>query len=76
MEENKPISLFRQGKFQISLWESRFPNNGAERACIQHSHRNKEKKWVNQRIWCSVDELRDLVQVIDELNQQDNENDN
>jgi hypothetical protein len=81
MTENKgPVFKTRSGRFQVSIWRQDrvVPGRsdwGAERdvimyrACIQHSKWNPmTREWENQNIWCSVDDLRSLVNALDELN--------
>lgn len=78
-----PRRKVRAGRFQISTWVFRqlFTNGGKdstvyleqwvdiERACIQYSTFNKATgQWENQAIWCSIDDLRNLAQVVDQLN--------
>ena len=78
-----PVKKVRAGRFQISLWAFRklFSNGGksstvyveqwvdVERACIQYSTFNKATgQFENQAIWCSLDDLRNLAKVVDQLN--------
>lgn len=67
------------GRFEVSLWHWRkvYPahNDGAERemdverASIRYSRFNQQdQSWEETSIWCSIDELRDLVQALDRLN--------
>jgi hypothetical protein len=79
-ESNKPIFNARAGRFQVSIWKydrviPARDDCGAERevatqrACVQYSTRNPlTREWKNQNIWCTVDELRSLVQALDQLN--------
>ena len=84
--KNTPRKKFRVGRFQISTWVfRRLLSNGdkdstiylerwvdVERACIQYSTFNKATgQWENQSIWCPVDDLRSLAEVIDQLNEVD-----
>ena len=85
--ENKgPISKNRIGRFQVSLWmrnrtiaarheydvERTFVSR---RACVQYSRWNKiTRGWENQSIWCSWDELRDLIQALEALQPVPSEN--
>lgn len=81
-----PVKKVRAGRFQISLWAFRklFSNGGknstvyveqwvdVERACIQFSTFNKATgQFENQAIWCSLDDLRNLAKVVDQLNGED-----
>lgn len=46
------------------------------RACVQYSRKNRMTgEWENQSIWCSCEELRDLAQVVDQLNEEAAEED-
>jgi hypothetical protein len=80
---NTPLRKVRAGRFQISLWVFRklLSNGGThstiyleqwvdvERACIQYSTYNKATaQWENQAIWCSLDDVRHLAQVVEQLN--------
>ena len=79
-EKNKPLVKKRLGRFQVSIWKRKKlfkARNDYDvereieitRACIQYSKYNKTTNtWNNQTIWCNPDELRNLVQVLDELN--------
>jgi predicted transglutaminase-like protease len=79
-EVNKPLVKRRFGKFQVSIWKTKKlfkAKNDYDvereieiaRACIQRSQFNKQtSSWTNQSIWCNPDELRNLVQVLDDLN--------
>ena len=82
-ETNKPVTKTRVGRFQMSIWRRKrlIPvqdqdDYGAERvvkmarACVQYGRFNRGKqRWENQSIWCNPDELRDLANVLDQLNQ-------
>ena len=78
-----PLKKVRAGRFQISIWTFRklLSNGGkdsiiyleqwvnVERACIQYSTFNKATgQWENQAIWCSLDDLRSLAEVVEQLN--------
>lgn len=79
-ENKKPLVRVRLGRFQISIWKRKKlfkAKNDYDvereveivRACIQYSQYNKStNNWTNQSIWCNPDELRVLVQVLDDLN--------
>ena len=88
--KNKPLKKVRAGRFQISTWVFRklFSSGGkdstiymekvidVERACIQYSTFNKATgQWENQSIWCSIDDLRSLADVVEQLNEEDEEDD-
>jgi hypothetical protein len=85
MKNNKPIKKARIGHFEISLWKNRRVIKAKNdfdaerkvetvRACIQHSrYKNTEGAWQNQNIWCNTDELRDLAQLLDQFNEEDEE---
>jgi len=78
--KNKPIRKARIGRFQISIWKRKKlieARNGFDcereveqiRACVQYSRFSKTRnEYDNQRIWCNPDELRNLVEVLDKLN--------
>ena len=67
-EKNMPKRKSVSGRVSISLWS--FPSKGVqrERACLQHSRKDQTGKWVNQQIWLSIEELRDLATALDQLN--------
>jgi len=73
-EGKKPLRKVRSGKVSISIWKSNIKRKDGstvegERACVQYSQQHRDtKEWLNQQIWLSVDELRDLVAALDELN--------
>jgi len=84
--KNKPLKKVRAGRFQISIrkFQKLLSNGGkestayieqlvdVERACIQYSTYNKTVgQWENQAIWCPVDDLRNLAEVVDQLNEED-----
>ena len=87
-ENKKPIVKKRLGRFQVSIWKRKKlfkARNDYDvereveiaRACIQYSQYNKStNSWTNQTIWCNPDELRNLVQLLDELNGFDEEQEN
>ena len=81
-EKNKPIKKVKAGRFQISLWKFRrlltsgSPDSTAyheqwvdvDRVCIQYSTFNRAtNQWENQSIWCAPGDLRNLVNVLDNL---------
>ena len=71
-----PLEKIRVGKFQISIWKKstlfrpiKDPDRLAEkdmlRVCIQYSKYNKASDtWVNQCIWCEVDDLFTLGKAL------------
>ena len=80
MSENKngPYKKSRCGRFQVSLFRNTkiIPAKDEysierevtwERACLQYA-RLVQGEWRRQQIWCSPDELRDLVNTLDGLN--------
>ena len=79
-EKNKPLVKKRLGRFQVSIWKRKKLYKAKNdddvereieitRACIQYSQYNKATNtWINQTIWCNPDELRNLVQALDDLN--------
>ena len=86
--KKEPLKKVRAGRFQISTWVFRrlFSSGDknataylerwidVERACIQFSTFNKTTgQWENQAIWCSVDDLRSLADVVEKLNEEDGE---
>ena len=88
--KKEPRKKVRAGRFQISTWVFRrlFSSGDkdataylerwidVERACIQFSTFNKATgQWENQAIWCSIDDLRSLAEVVDRLNGEDEEGD-
>jgi hypothetical protein len=85
MKENKPIRKERVGRFQVTIWKNHRlikARNDYDverevetvRGCIQHSTYNKtEGTWRNQSIWVNAEELRDLAQLLDQFDQDDEE---
>lgn len=85
MEANKskPIIKERAGRFQISIWKRKrlvAAKNDFDverevetvRACIQYGRRIwSTDEWTNQCIWCDCDELRNLVRVLEQINNTD-----
>ena len=80
---NGPLIKTRSGRFQVGIWhwkrlvgaKGEMRDFAAERqqdiyrASIRCSEWNRQTRtWQDQTIWCSVDDLRSLVQVLDELN--------
>lgn len=82
-EKNKPIKKNKVGRFQISIWKRTriIPAKNdfdvereveQVRACVQYSRFNKlHQNWENQHIWCNPDELRNLAEVLDNMNRGD-----
>ena len=79
--KNKPFKKVKAGRFQISLWKfKRLLNSGnsdsvayieqwvdVERACIQHTTYNRVTgQRENQQIWCSRDDLWELLKVAEQ----------
>jgi len=76
-----PYHKTQVGRFQITLWRKTRILRGRRdyqpdreitqhTACVQHSRYDSEtNEWRNQSIWCQPDELRDLVQALDRLNE-------
>lgn len=79
-----PIRKSKSGKFEVSIWHwkkvipprEEYRNLFAEReidihrACIRHSRWNRNaQEWKESTIWCSIDDLRSLVQALDQLEQ-------
>ena len=77
--KKQPLKKVRAGRFQISIWRFQKLLNSSkkdttayieqwvdvERACIQYSAFNKETgQWENQAIWCPIDDLRSLADVV------------
>ena len=79
MENNTPVVKKKLGRFQVSIWKRKKlykARNDYEvereveivRACIQYSKFNKiTNTWSNQAIWCDPHELRNIVQLLDEV---------
>ena len=79
-KKNKPMLKARVGRFQVSIWKRKKlikARNDFDcereveqvRACVQYSRFSKSRnEYDNQRIWCNPDELRNLVEVLDQLN--------
>ena len=82
MEDEKkgPLTKGHVGRFQISVWKKKKTLRAKNdfdverevemvRACIQYGRFNRfTKTWANQSIWCNPEELRDLANVLDQLN--------
>ncbi|MFC1606868.1 hypothetical protein ACFL47_02765 [Candidatus Latescibacterota bacterium] len=78
-EKTKPYRKSKSGRFQISLFKfEKVIRNGDDirsevsvdniRVCVQYSKfNNKAGEWQRQQIWCTPEELRDLVDAIDKL---------
>ena len=63
--KNSPAAKLKIGRFQISIWRQ---GPGRVTACVQHGKfRRDTGEWVNQSIWCNLEELRDLANVLDGL---------
>jgi len=78
-EKTQPYRKSKTGRFQISLFKfEKVIKNGDTirsevridniRACVQYSnYNNRAGEWQRQQIWCSPEELRDIVSAIDNL---------
>ena len=81
-KKNGPIKKVKVERFEISLWQFRrlltsgSPDSTAyheqwvdvDRVCIQYSTFNRAtNQYENQRIWCAPCDLRNLVNVLDNL---------
>jgi hypothetical protein len=78
-EKTKPYKTRKSGRFQISLFKfEKVIRNGDTirselivdniRICVQHSYfNNNTGQWKRQQIWCSPEEIRDLMNAIDNL---------
>jgi len=81
-EKDGPVAKTKLGRFQVSIWRKKSivkARNGFDfdrevervRACVQYGRFNRvTKEWNNQSIWCDPEELRDLANVLDQLNQE------
>jgi hypothetical protein len=82
-QQKGPVSKSKVGRFDVSVWrwvkavpqpphaQDLLPERPAqrERARVRYSIWNAAAHtWYEQTIWCSVDQLRDLVQALDGLN--------
>ena len=78
-----PVAKAKSGKFEVSIWHYKkfvpqpdetkdlFPERELDvhRACLRFSQWNRgTRDWDETIIWCSIDDLRDLVQALDGLN--------
>jgi ASC-1-like (ASCH) protein len=81
-EKSQPLSKKQVGRFQVSIWKRHKIVPGDEagfrpereydviRACVQYSRFNRlTREFDRQQIWCNPDDLRNLVQALDELGQ-------
>lgn len=83
-----PLLKTRSGKFNVAIWQWKktisakgslqdfFAERQQDvyRASIRFSKWNRQTRtWHDQTIWCSIDDLRSLVQALDELNIRDSE---
>jgi hypothetical protein len=81
-----PVSKSKSGRFQVSIWhwKKTIPppeeqrdlfcdrEQDIHRACIRYSQWNRRvQEWRESTIWCSIDDLRSLVQALDQLNDSD-----
>lgn len=77
----KKIKEVKIGKFRIKMFEKNKsptgkgflpePDDKKYRIVVQHSWKSFKGEWVNQPIWCSPSELRDLANAIDEFKELD-----
>ena len=85
-QEKGPIMKSKIGRFEISIWKwvkhiqqpeaqkDLFAERQVEveRASVSYSKWNRvTSTWERQVVWCSIDELRDLVNALDGLNFRD-----
>ena len=78
-----PVTKTRSGRFDISIWHWKktvsqpdevkdlFAEREVdiERASIRYSRWNRTTRtWDESIIWCNIDDLRSLVQALDDLN--------
>ena len=69
MSERKPVRKVVSARISISFWQFASERGKYERACLQHSSKDrKTNNWVNQQIWLNPDELRDVANALDKLN--------
>ena len=78
-DKTQPYRKSKAGRFQISLFKfEKVIRNGDTirseviidniRACVQYSkYNNYAGEWQRQQIWCTPEELRDIVDAIDKL---------
>ena len=82
-EKNKPLRVYRSGRFKISVWMFRqLLTNGrdrdsityleqsvvAQRVCLEYSTYNRATRtWKNQRIWLDPEDLRSLGDVLEKV---------
>jgi len=58
-KKEQPTQRIRHGRFSLSVWAN-------HRACLQYSRKDWQTgEWQNQHVWCEVQELRDLTQLLD-----------
>ena len=82
-EKNKPLRVYRSGRFKISVWRFRqLLTNGrdrdsitylerwtdVQRVCLEYGTYNRSTQtWKNQRIWLDPEDLRSLGDVLDKV---------
>ena len=86
VQEKGPVAKSKVGKFEVSVWKwSKTvpqPNRQGEllqeeivemeRALVRYSRWDRTTRtWDDVSVWCSVGELRDLVNALDALNFRD-----
>ena len=84
-EKKNPVVKVRVGRFSLSLWRRRkllaSGNKDAicyvetpvslDRVCLQHSVKNWQTgRWVNQQIWMSPEDVRNLLCLLDRFNEE------
>jgi len=77
-----PVTQTRSGRFEVSIWHWKkvvpakeavrdfFPERefDVHRACVQHSWLNRSTQtWEEDRIWCSIEDLRNLAEALDDI---------
>jgi hypothetical protein len=78
-----PVIKTRCGKFQVSMWhwkksipapkqhQDLFAEREVDvhRVCIRYSQwKRYTQAWQESSIWCGIDDLRSLIQALDQLN--------
>jgi len=86
VQEKGPVAKSKAGKFEVSVWKwmktVQQPNPQGEllqeeiiemeRALVRYSRWDRATRtWDDVSVWCSVGELRDLVNALDALNFRD-----
>lgn len=83
-----PLLKTRSGKFNVAIWHWKKTisakgslqdffaerQQNVYRASIRFSKWNcQTRTWHEQTIWCTIDDLRSLVQALDDLNSQESD---